>query len=157
MSQNIDYERLLYCIKWTQASYRNTTRRLTQTPACLTDAYWGMTQASVQLNAPQSKLQLWSRSTYVSTVSRQIVNVGLLDGWRLKEDDWRRTREMRGEGMRMSGSAEWKWLVINRPQQCWRRISSPLSVPDASWLLLLLERPGGWFITSRKQRELLDS
>jgi len=90
-------------------------------------------------------------------VSRQIVNVGLLDGWRLKEDDWRRTREMRGEGMRTSGSAEWKWLVINRPQKCRCCISSPLSMPDASWLLLLLERPGGWFITSRKQRELLGS
>ena len=29
MFQNIDYERFLYCIKWTQASYRNTIRRLT--------------------------------------------------------------------------------------------------------------------------------
>jgi len=62
MSQNIDYERFLYCIKWMQASYRNTTRRLT------TDANPGLpvrrllrrdsgaVQAASQLNAPQSKL-----------------------------------------------------------------------------------------------------
>jgi len=41
---------------------RNTTRRLTQTLACLTGTYSGMTQVPcrllVQLNAPQSKLQL---------------------------------------------------------------------------------------------------
>jgi len=37
------------------------------------------------------------------------------------------------------------------------RILSPFSLPDASSLLLLLEHPGGWFITSRKQRELLGS
>jgi len=53
-------------------------------------------------------------------------------------------RQGRGEGMQTSGSAKWKWLVLNKPQQCRCCILSPLSVPDASWLLLLLECPGGW-------------
>jgi len=64
----------------------------------------------------------------------------------------------RGRHANVHISAEWKWLVMNRRQQCRCCISSPLSMPDASWLLLLLlERPGGWFITSCKQRELLGS
>jgi len=77
-------------------------------------------------------------------VTGQIGNVGLLEG------GGKMTEGGQGERGRHADvhiSAQWKWLVINRPQQCGCCISSPLSVPDASWLLLLLECPGGWFIT----------
>ena len=104
---------------------------------------------SVQLNSEQTASSLG----ICVLVSRQIGNVGLLDG---------------GGKMTEGGQGERERLADVR--QCWMKVTgneqttavlvsylSPLSVPDASWLLLLLECPGGWFITSRKQRELLGS
>jgi len=62
MSQNIDYERFLYCIKWMQASYRNTTHRLTTDAnpglpdRCLPTQAWLRRRAGCLCNWTQSKL-----------------------------------------------------------------------------------------------------
>jgi len=53
MSQHIDYERFLYCIKWTEASYCNTTRRLT-TDAMKVTGNKQSTEVSCRISSPLS-------------------------------------------------------------------------------------------------------
>ena len=83
MFQNINYERFLYCIKWTQASYRNTTRRLTTNAnsglpdRCLLRYDSGTVQAAC---ATELRVNCIKSSDMCASIKTDLDNVGLLDG-----------------------------------------------------------------------------